>query len=164
MFWVFITLEIKLDISKKDDEIKILEEKKSLDATQEEKITLKEEQENLTEISNYIEETTKESSKEIIFAEELAYYIKAEMMTIDEARKKLGIKDSQILLIKLIYARDYFIEGMDELGNKLLKEVENNKEKPSEVFELLNEIKRDKILYKNRPDSKIRKKEISKNI
>ena len=159
-----IILEIKLDISKKDDEIKILEEKKSLDATQEEKITLKEEQENLTEISNYIEETTKESSKEIIFAEELAYYIKAEMMTIDEARKKLGIKDSQILLIKLIYARDYFIEGMDELGNKLLKEVENNKEKPSEVFELLNEIKRNKILYKNKTDSKIRKKEISKNI
>lgn len=146
-----IILEIKLDISKKDDEIELLQKKKPFDTSQEE-------QRLTTEISKYTEDKINEPSKEIIFAEELAYYIKAEMMTIDEARKKLGISNSQIMLIKLIYARDYFIEGIDELGNKLLKEVEKSKEKTSEAYELLNEIKSNKNIYKCRTDSKIKKR------
>ena len=94
--------------------------------------------------------TDENTNKELVFAEEIAYYIKSENMSIEYAKKYLGIVPSQILLIKLIYARDYFIEGLDELGNKLLKEVEKSKDKTTEVITFLNEIRRDKKFYKNR--------------
>ena len=99
---------------------------------------------------NNIDEST---NKELLFAEEIAYYIKSENLSIDYARKYLGIIPSQILLIKLIYARDYFIEGLDELGNRLLKEVEKSKDKTDEVNRFLNEIRRDKKFYKNRDNT-----------
>lgn len=94
--------------------------------------------------------TDENTNKELVFAEEIAYYIKSENMSIEYAKKYLGIVPSQILLIKLIYARDYFIEGLDELGNKLLKEVEKSKDKTTEVISFLDEIRRDKKFYKNR--------------
>lgn len=100
------------------------------------------------------------TNKELLFAEELAYYIKSENISIDNAQKQFGIIPSQVLLIKLIYARDYFTEGLDELGNKLLKEVEKSKDKNKEVNRFLNEIRSEKKFYKNRnsnQSSKIKK-------
>lgn len=88
--------------------------------------------------------------KELLFAEEIAYYIKSENMSFDSAIKQLGIIPSQISLIKLIYARDYFIEGLDELGNQLLAEVEQNYDQTCEVERFLNEIKNNKNLYKTK--------------
>ena len=96
--------------------------------------------------------------QQLSFAEELAYYIKAEHLSIENARKQLGVIPSQILLIKLIYARDYFIEGMDELGNKLLKEVELSKDKTKEVRKLLTEITKNKKSYKMVKKENTRKK------
>ena len=135
-----LILEIKLEIEK-------------------EKIILEDASTNDKEISMIknieIDDINPNNNKEILFAQELAYYIKSEHISIEYAQKQFGIVPSQVLLIKLIYARDYFIEGLNELGNKLLIEVEKSKDKTEEVNRLLNEIRRDKKFYKNRTNNNI---------
>ena len=150
----YIMLKIKLDIENEESQIKSSEEKQMSVVIEENNDKLK------VEENNEINETEEEKTEELLFAEELAYYIKTEKISINEAKKKLGINNSQVLLIKLIYARDYFSEGMETLGNEMLKEVEKSKEKTNTVIALLNEIRRNKKFYKNRTDIKIRKKQL----
>jgi len=85
--------------------------------------------------------------------EALAYYIKEMNLTSKETIKNLGILPEQVAIIKLIYARDYFYEGNYEVGNKLLKEVEDTKLNSNKVIELLNEIK--EILSKENTEKNI---------
>lgn len=114
------------------------------------------EKNNLEDTNKEIHNIEEKNNKELLFIEELAYYIKSKYISIDYAKKQLGIIPSQVLLIKLIYARDYFIEGLDELGNQLLKEVEKSKDGNIEVNKFLNEIRREKKFYKNRINNKIK--------
>lgn len=96
--------------------------------------------------------------KDIQDAEDLAYYIQSEGMTLEVATKRLGLMPEQVLLIKLIYARDYYIEEMYLIGDKLLKEVEKNKNKTSKVVALLKEIRKNRNFYKNRKEVLARKR------
>ena len=89
--------------------------------------------------------------------EELAYYITSENMTLINAKEKLNLTDEQILLIKLIYARDYYSEEDYSQGDNLVKEVANNKNNSLVVVSLLTEVRRNRNSYKNLIDIKRKK-------
>lgn len=77
----------------------------------------------------------------IKYAEELAYYIKEHNIAIANAKKLFGILPDQLLLIKLIYARDHYLEKRYDLGDKLIEEVQKQNTKNSIVMLLQEEIK-----------------------
>lgn len=89
--------------------------------------------------------------------EELAYYITSENMTLKSAKEKLNLTDEQILLIKLIYARDYYSEEDYSQGDNLVKEVANNKNNSLVVVSLLTEVRRNRNSYKNITNNKRKK-------
>ena len=89
--------------------------------------------------------------------EELAYYITSENMTLINAKEKLNLTDEQILLIKLIYARDYYSEEDYSQGDNLVKEVANNKNNSLVVVSLLTKVRRNRNSYKNLIDIKRKK-------
>ena len=107
------------------------------------------------------EQTTSISDKEIRDIEDIAYYISSENISIEYAIRTLGILPEQALLIKLIYARDYYIESNYEQGDKLLQEVEYSLNKTPKVISLLEEIKlnRDNFKYMITSHKKERKKD-----
>lgn len=92
-------------------------------------------------------------AKEIKIAEELAYYIKSINMPIMVARKKYSLHLDSVSLIKLVYARDCYIEANSskdpELkslkyseGDKILYEVENSKITSSTVLDFIEIVKK----------------------
>lgn len=91
-------------------------------------------------------------NKKINDIEELAYYIKEKNISLEEAFKKYGLTIKSLLLIKLIYVRDYYIEGMYFEGDTLLKEVEVYKEKFLDVDKYIEELKINRDKYKEKLD------------
>jgi len=119
-------------------------------------------EEHQEEIPNNQEQLKKENNnqeedKQLISAEELATYIKIQNLSIETARKQLGIIPSQILLIKLIFARDYYMEELYEYGDELVKAVEKSKDKTEIVKKYLNEVRNNKKFYKNRKNTYTKK-------
>ena len=90
--------------------------------------------------------------------EEIANYLHAENISLEEAKEKLNLTDEQILLIKLIYAINYYKEEMYLLGDILLKEVEKSSKKTPEVLQKINEIRINKRFYKNKKEEYTRKR------
>ena len=80
-------------------------------------------------------------NKAINDAMEMAYYLKMEEMTLDDAIKSFGLKKELVLLIKLIYARDYYIEGKILEGHLLVKEVEDSLDKSYVVLSFIEKVK-----------------------
>lgn len=120
----------------------------------------------IEKIIKYLEQKETEDSKRILnyFLEkydqnlmgidinklkEIAYYIKENNMTIEVGIKMHNLTNEQVLIIKLIYVRDYYIEGIYEEGDRLLQEVEKEMNKTPAVISLLQEIKTNRLLYKN---------------
>ena len=86
-------------------------------------------------------------------------------MTFEEAKEKYGLSDEKINVIKLNLARYYFANKRDEIGEKLLKEVEKSQDKTNTVKNLFEEVRNNKKFYKNRENDPInlilsRRKEI----
>lgn len=116
-------------------------------------------EENTIKINNFIEKFNSSLQNcNIDKLKELAYYTKENNISLDEARIKYGLIEEQVLLIKLIYARDYYIDGLNSLGAKLLKEVERSKDKTPLVKSMLNEIIKSKNTYRNKPELHTRTK------
>lgn len=92
----------------------------------------------VTETTKFIDIISEQDLKE---AEEFAYYIKQLSIPFNMAIKKYGVISEQILLIKLIYARDYYLAGEVELGDKLLQEVETSFNITDKITNILNELK-----------------------
>lgn len=96
--------------------------------------------------------------------EELALYIINENITIEKAKKTIGILPEQVLLIKLIFARYYYNEGTEESINKadeLIKEVEFSEISTHKINKYLEELKDNRENYIYSPIStkiKIKKK------
>lgn len=86
--------------------------------------------------------------KDIKDACEFAYYIKEVNICLEDAIKEWGLKGEQVLLIKLIYAKDYYIEGKILEGNLLVKEVEDSLDKSDKVLSFIEEVKS----YRNNDD------------
>ena len=101
-------------------------------------------------------ETTEQEEKTL---EDLAYYISNQNMSIDMAIKQFGILPEQALLIKLIYARDCYIDGDYENGDKFLEEVEKSLFLTSKVIASLKEVKTNRNNYHKQENVKRRAKQ-----
>jgi len=62
-------------------------------------------------------------------------------------------------MIKLIFARDYYLEGNNELADKLISEVETSLHLNKTISEFLKEVK----TYKNKSNNKSHQKVRTKN-
>ena len=94
----------------------------------------------------------------IINLDEIYYCIEENKMSIESACQMYSLTYEQILLVKLIYARDYYTNSMYSQGDKLVSEVEKSKNKTDKVKKQLIEIRKNKLFYKNRTNIRIRKK------
>jgi tetratricopeptide (TPR) repeat protein len=90
-------------------------------------------------------------------SEEMAYYIIEEKMTLDEYCKRFGLLPKYMLLIKLIYARDFYIEGDYASGDELIEQVERWSSKDSIVSMFMDEVKFNRDYY-NKDDAYVRRK------
>lgn len=88
----------------------------------------------------------------------IADYIRVENLSIEEGCRKFRLTEDRILLVKLIYARDYYTEENYVSGDRLLVEVERSRHKTNRVIKMLNEIRRNKMFYKNRINAHTRKR------
>ena len=89
-----------------------------------------------------------ELDKDILEAEELAYYMASENISIEDAKSSFGVRNDNLLLIKLVYARDYYIEGKYLEGDILLREVELVPNKSGKVLCFLDKVKEYRDVYK----------------
>ena len=90
--------------------------------------------------------------------QDIAYYISSNNMSVEEAKKILGITPKVCLLVKLIYVRDYYIEGKYKEGDKLIEEIEFSKGIYEEVDNLKEELKRNRNKYIEELDILIKEK------
>lgn len=81
--------------------------------------------------------------------EDIAYYIKENNINIIEAITQFSLTDEDCLLIKLIYAIDYYTEEKYKEGDALCQDVESSSDKTLVVIAKLNEVKTNKTAYKN---------------
>ena len=91
-------------------------------------------------------------NKKIYDIEDLAYYIKNENISLEEALKKYSLTLESLLLIKLIYVRDYYVESKYLEGDTLLREVEAYKGKFLDVDKYIEELKINRDKYKEKLD------------
>ena len=82
--------------------------------------------------------------------EEVCACINENGLDIDAVAKDLGYSPEDINLIKLIYAREYYIQAEFEKGDALLKQVERSKEKNDVIKKAYAEIKKNRRFYPNR--------------
>lgn len=99
-------------------------------------------------LDNELFQDDDEFRKVVEDAENFAYYISDSGMTVEEANKKMLFNSETLLLIKLVFARDYIYMAKDVndefyvKGNSLLQEVEDSSVvKSNNVICLLNSIK-----------------------
>ena len=95
---------------------------------------------NKEDVSNF--------NQELKDIEDIAYYISSLNIPLDIARKKIGILPEQILLIKLIYARDFYIEEKYDEGDIIIKEIETSEDISAKVLKILNKVKENRNYYK----------------
>lgn len=70
-----------------------------------------------------------------------------EGMSLEEASSQYNITSEQVTIIKLIFAREYFINGDYEKGTKYLEMVKSEKDKSSIVKSMYEEINRQRKFY-----------------
>lgn len=84
----------------------------------------------------------------------LSQMISQEKIPIEEACQQLHLNKEEVNIVKLICARDCFLEDNYEQGNKYLQQVEQSKDKTEKVKRILKEITNNKKIYKVHGDSK----------
>lgn len=93
--------------------------------------------------------------------QDIAYLIDEEKNTDEEAILKYSLKEEHLILIKLIYVRDFYIDGMYASGDKLLKEVEKSKIKSELIISFIKEIKINKRFYQNQTEKHTKKRKLT---
>lgn len=71
-------------------------------------------------------------------------------LDVESVCKKLNMTSEQIDLVKLIYAREFYILGEYHRGDIFLNSVDKSKNKTKRVIKLCSEIRKNKSFYKNR--------------
>ena len=120
--------------------------------------SIKKRQNKLNQIRNLIEGA---NYKRALY--EIVNYIRSLNIDIETGIKKIGILNEQSQLIKLICAKDYYIEGNNYLGEKLLNSVEKSNYKTGLAIKLLNEIKANKETYNKQEVKHSNKKVLTLN-
>ena len=82
--------------------------------------------------------------------DEIYSYILDSGLDVESACIKFGLNEEQINLIKLICAREYYIQEDYDKGDLFLKSVEKSKDKTKQVKILYYELIKNKKFYKNR--------------
>lgn len=82
--------------------------------------------------------------------DEINSYIVESGLDVESACQQLNMTPEQIDIIRLIYAREFYIQGNFEKGDLFLGSVEKSKNKTSETKKLFEEIRRNKRFYQNR--------------
>ena len=80
--------------------------------------------------------------------------VTCEGMTLEEACKEYDYSPEQIHLIRLIYVKEYYSNGDYALGDKVMNFVAKSPDKTPFVKKELEEIRRRRQFYKNRPMAK----------
>ena len=87
----------------------------------------------------------------IKWAEKVAELVSSGM-TIDEACLNVGLNEEQKSIISLIFARECYAQENYTMGDQFLKKVERTKNKSKFTKSLFEEVRKNKIFYKNRAD------------
>lgn len=70
----------------------------------------------------------------------------------DIIKRTFKLNDNDLLILKLMTAREFYSQGYYNMGDRLIKEVEKSKNKSDEVKKLLFEIPKNKKFYINRKE------------
>jgi len=84
-------------------------------------------------------------------------YVCESGLDVESACHQLQIPSEKINLIKLIYAREFYMQGDFDRGDLLLKSFERSKDKTQETIKISNEIRKNKRFYQNRQTETSRK-------
>lgn len=82
--------------------------------------------------------------------DEIYRYILETNLDVETACKNLGFNEELINIIKLTFAKKYYSQGSTAKGDLFLKSVEKSEHKSRKVLELIEELKRNKRLYKTK--------------
>lgn len=69
---------------------------------------------------------------------------------VETACKHFGLTGEQTDIVKLLYAREFFIRGYIEKGDEFLLSVDKSKNKTSIVIDLLYEMRKNRLFYSHR--------------
>lgn len=83
--------------------------------------------------------------------DEITAYIMESGLDVESACHELEIPDEQIDIIRLVYAKEFYSQGNFEKGDQFLKVVEQSQNKTKLTIKLLDEIRKNKKFYMNRP-------------
>ena len=81
---------------------------------------------------------------------EINEFITNSGLDVESACQILLLPAEKVELIKLIYAREFYFIGDFEKGDAFVNSVEKSKNKTQRIIELMNEIRKSKMFYKNR--------------
>lgn len=74
-------------------------------------------------------------------------YIYETKLDVETACYNLGLNDLDIKIVKLLLAKIYYSQGSLKKGDEFVTSVERSLDKNTGIIEMLNEIKRNKIIY-----------------
>lgn len=77
-------------------------------------------------------------------------FITSSGLDVESACEQMGLNAEQINIIKLIYAREFYMQGDIVRGDLFLRSVERSKNKTKTTIRIFNEIKKNKKFYQNR--------------
>lgn len=147
-------LNIALGLSKKED-MKHTEELEGMIFNITNSVPLEEQKD--TRYINMSEDdflTKNENSK----IEDIAALIKADNLDINDTCNSYNLSSEEVLLVKLICARNNYASKNFVTGDRILKEVEKAKDKTKVVKSLLKDITVNKKMYQYRQNPKEKKK------
>lgn len=74
-------------------------------------------------------------------------------LDVESACLNLGIPKENIELIKLVYAKEFFSRGEEQLAEKFLKSVEQSDNKTPRIIKALKEVRNNKRMYLNKRET-----------
>lgn len=89
---------------------------------------------------------------------DILHLIIDEKEDISKVKEKFELSNIEINIIKLFIAKEYYTDCFFDTGDRYLKEVEKSKDRNKVVNKLLNEIRENKLFYKNRGIKRVYKK------
>ena len=93
--------------------------------------------------------------------DEINTFIMSSGLDVESACIQLGMSSEQIDIVKLIYAREFYLGGLFQHGDIFLNSVEKSKNKTKYVIKLLNDIRKNRRFYQNREGREPKKLSLS---
>lgn len=103
----------------------------------------------VTLINNMLSSNGEQKTITKLDLQEIAFYLKENNISLDDAIVMYELTKDQLLTIKLYIAELYYIEEDYSTGDSYIKEVQKQEKKRLETAKLLNYIKKNRDTYKN---------------